>query len=72
MEKTTSKIQELIFQHFKVQYTNFVKLIQNLTPKYIFLKWSKSLLKTLLYVNIQFVTTCDYLSFVTMFYHFYN
>jgi len=35
MEKTTSKIQEFIFQHFKVQYTNFVKLIQNLTPKYI-------------------------------------
>jgi hypothetical protein len=35
MEKTTSKIQELIFQHFKIKYTNFVKFIQNLTPKYI-------------------------------------
>jgi hypothetical protein len=31
-----------------------------------------SLLEILYYVAIQFATTCNYLSFATMFYHFYN
>jgi len=31
-----------------------------------------TLLEILYYVTIEFVTTCDYLSIVTMFYHFYN
>jgi hypothetical protein len=30
------------------------------------------LLEILYYATIEFATTCDYLSFATMFYHFYN
>ncbi len=35
-------------------------------------KVSNSLQEILYYVTIQFATTCDYLSFVTMFYNFYT
>lgn len=54
MEKTTSKIQELIFQHFNIQYTNFVKFIQNLTPKYI---------KKMVQIIIKNLVICKHLIF---------
>jgi hypothetical protein len=51
------------------QHPKLAAMTQNIYKQ---ISLEESLQEILYYVSIQFAITCDYLSFVTMFYNFYN